>query len=97
MNDLIKQACIVLITIVISMTGFWMMIGRDLVTREEVSSMIAKEAPYMKDRSLILDSLVQNRKSNEALEKAINTNTQAIIEFKIYLQELRRTREQPLP
>lgn len=47
----------VLLTVLISGALSWTAFMRDSVSREQVSSMIQKESPYVQDRSMILASL----------------------------------------
>jgi len=76
------NAVTVLVTIVISMTGFWMMIGRDFVTRDEsrvlISTQIEKIDVDIKNHSEIL------RKINDTIQK----NTDTIINLKLSLTSL---------
>lgn len=76
-----------LLTIVITMTGFWMMIGRDYVTREEAEVMVSKE-------NRVILTLIEERSNNEArLEKVLEKNTEAIQALKIQITVLNNTLE----
>ena len=68
-------ATIVLVTIVISMTSFWMMIGKDYVTRDETRVIIEREiAPI--DENI------------DAYRAILQKNTDAIIDLKLSLSAL---------
>lgn len=86
-NDIAKYAATVLLTIVISMTGFWMMIGREYVTRSE--------AEIISDDKIALLAQRFNDKieSDKKIVSALDNNTQAINEFKIQIATLGKTLE----
>ena len=67
-TQIASQAATVLITIVISMTGFWMMIGREFVTREEVSKMTETRL------ELVRDNMNDFEKIAEAIVNKIGLN-----------------------
>ena len=93
MNDLVKQLIVAvlgalfgaLVGAVLTMAGFWLMIGRDYVTRSEVSEMIVNEAPYNADRAMILQTMTETKTTNEQLRDAIQNNTEVIVELKTIL------------
>jgi len=45
----------ILATACLTGCGFWLLEGRDRVTREQVARMIAEQSPYVMDRQLLLD------------------------------------------
>lgn len=61
----------VLATVVISMAGYWLTIGRDIPTRLEVSTMIEKESPYVKDEKLLRELIKRNTAAFEELTKVM--------------------------
>ncbi len=67
------------------MTGFWMMMGRNYVTRAEVN-VIAEEKMRSVDGKLNL-----YLKREDKLEVIINQNTNAINEFKVQSAILNQT------
>ena len=91
----VRQAVTVLTTIVISMTGFWLMIGREYTTRAEVSRMIDRESPYVQDRNMILEVLADNKDANNKLRQAIDNNTRVIVELRTVMEFLRKDRTLP--
>ena len=66
---------IVLITIIISMTSFWMMIGKDFVTRDETRLIIEREIEPIDENLDKYSSILQK-------------NTDAIIDLKLSLTAL---------
>jgi len=92
-NDLLREAVVVLVTIVISMTGFWLMIGRTLITRDEASVMITEktsaiQTEYTSYKLFMEDQLRRSDKQNEDLKMALNQNTNAVNDLKIQIATL---------
>lgn len=71
-------------TIIVSMLGWWVMQGKDLVTRQEVKVMISTEGPYVKDQVFIMSKLSDNSKINEEVAKTLGS-------IKVELERLRIT------
>ncbi len=82
MNDLLKQAIVVFITIIFTMAGYWIMIGRDFVTRAEVDSMINNNHRIVQFE---IDQLAESRKE---IAVALDKNTEAITELKVAIAKL---------
>ena len=82
MAEIWKQSSTSLATCVIAMVGFWLIQGRDMPTRLEVSAMIARESPYIRDQSLITKQLADMEKANEQVTKALNLLTNEITELR---------------
>lgn len=76
-----------LLTIVITMVGFWMMIGREYVTREEANTMIQRE------NKVILQMIEERSEDDKRLEKVLEKNTEAIQQLKIQITALNSTLE----
>lgn len=70
-NNMFKWTTGVLATVVISMAGYWLTIGRDIPTRLEVSTMIEKESPYVKDEKLLRELIKRNTAAFEELTKVM--------------------------
>lgn len=68
-------ATVVLVTIIISMTSFWMMIGKDFVTRDEARIIIEREIEPI-DKNL------------DSYKSILVKNTDAIIDLKLSLSSL---------
>lgn len=84
-NDIVKYAATVLVTIVISMTGFWMMMGRNYVTRTEANEIAVQRIGIIDTK---LDLYLQS--SNE-IKIIITQNTSAINEFRVQSAKLNQT------
>jgi len=80
MLKLAGYAVTVFVTIVITMTGFWMMVGRDFVTKSEVDKMIDLRVTAIEQRE-------------EKFDKVIEKNTEAIQRLEIQIAILNKTLE----
>ena len=85
MNDIIKYVVTVLVTIVISMTGFWMMMGRNYITRAEAKEIAVEQVATVNNK---LDLYLEREKE---LKQIIARNTDAINEFKVQSAALNQT------
>lgn len=81
-TELMKDLIIVLVTAVLSMGGYWLLIGTTYTTKSEVQSMINDNQKFLQ---LEVDQLVEGRKEMAA---ALNKNTEAITELKIAIAKL---------
>ena len=81
-SNLTSQAATVLITIVISMTGFWMMIGREFVTREEASKITETRL------ELIKENMENFEQDSRDLQRSIDENNNSINNLRIELAKL---------
>lgn len=76
------QAATVMLTIVISMTGFWMMIGRELATRDEVYTIV-------NTKMIAIDAKLNARvQQDQRLEKVLEKNTDAIQGLQVQIATL---------
>lgn len=82
-----KQGAIQLAVVVVAMLGFWIVEGREYVTRAEVSEMISRESPYSNDRSMILQSIGDASEDRKQLTSAIRSLEQVVVELKTILKE----------
>lgn len=76
-----------LITIILTMTGFWLMEGRNYITRDEAARMIDNE------NKIIKQILIQQQDNEERLGNILERNTEAIQQLKIEMATLNRTLE----
>jgi hypothetical protein len=81
------------IGIIITMTGFWVMIGKNMTTKAEVLSMIETLSPYVHDRQFIMERLNSGKESQMAFAAALQRNTEVMNELKIQLATLTKTLE----
>lgn len=82
MKDIVKEIMVILVTIIITMTGFWLMIGRDYITRSEAQIMIEE------NQKVIISELNHLGESREELAEALKDNTIAITELRIALAKI---------
>lgn len=87
-------------SLVVTMVVGWFTVVNDVPTREEVSGMIQREAPYVHDRSGLIRQVDINTQSIERLEEKISdiSRKQVRIETKLdiiieKLEELKSERE----
>lgn len=52
-KGLSREACLIIVALIAA----WISHGRFLITRVEAATLMEKQAPYVRDRSLILDSV----------------------------------------
>lgn len=81
------------IGIIVTMSGFWVMIGKNMTTKSEVLSMIETLSPYVHDRQFIMERLNSGKESQIAFAAALQRNTEVMTELKIQLATLTKTLE----
>ena len=81
------------IGIIVTMMGFWVAIGKKMVTKAEVAELIKNESPYLQDRQFIMERLAINKESQAALSVALQRNTEVMTELKIQIATLGKTLE----
>lgn len=81
------------IGIIVTMMGFWVTIGKKMVTRAEVLEMIKNESPYNIDRQFIMERLATNKETQAAFAAALQRNTEVMNELKIQIATLGKTLE----
>lgn len=78
-------AITVLLTIVLSMSGFWFMLGREFVTRNEASVMIGDKI------AMTSYQLDQHTNENKIMRQVIEKNTEALSQLKVELSAINQT------
>jgi hypothetical protein len=81
------------ITVIVTLTGFWVGIGRKLVNKEEITKMIHTECPYSKDREFIMERLANNKEAYAALSITLQKVIEVMTELKVNLATLSKTLE----
>lgn len=81
------------IGIIVTMLGFWVTIGKNMVTRSEVVDIIKHESPYNQDRQFIMERLATNKETQAAFANALQRNTEVMNELKIQIATLGKTLE----
>ena len=79
--------------IIITMVGFWVTVGKNMVTRSEVLTMIETQSPYNNDRQFIMERLAINKETQAALTGMLQRNTEVMNELKVQLATLGKTLE----
>ena len=75
------------------MTGFWVGIMRNMVTKAEVTHMIENQSPYLTDRQFIMEKLASNKEAQAAFATALQRNSEVMNELKIQIMVLSKTLE----
>jgi len=81
------------IGIIITMSGFWVMFGRNMTTKADVLAMIETQSPYVHDRQFIMERLNTNKETQAAFAAALQRNTEVMNELKIQIMILGKTLE----
>lgn len=76
-----------LITVILTMVGFWLMEGREFVTRNEALELIQTE------NKIILERMDARDKNEQRLENVLEKNTEAIQQLKVQIATLNSTLE----
>ena len=79
--------------IIITMVGFWVTVGKNMVTRSEVLNMIETQSPYNADRQFIMERLSSGKESQAAFASALQRNTEVMNELKVQIAMLGKTLE----
>lgn len=82
-----------LATAVVAMTGFWLVSGREYISRSEAAIMIETQSPYIKDQSLILSRLKELVEVNKELQKTVADLKTEVAELKVILKVNNEFRE----
>ena len=81
------------IGIIVTMMGFWVAIGKKMVTKAEVLEIVKSDSPYLQDRQFIMERLAVNKESQAALTLMLQRNTEVMNELKIQIATLGKTLE----
>ena len=97
-NPYVKDAVFFLATIVVSMAGFWMLTGKDLISRSEASNLVDQKTISIATKlelyhESLLDHETQINKQKEKLERILEKNTEAINNLRIQIATLSHSLE----
>lgn len=81
------------VTIIVTLLGFWVSIGRKIVTKEEISKMIQSDSPYAQDRQFIMERLSTNKETQIALSVTLEKVIEVMNELKVQIATLGKTLE----
>ena len=79
--------------ILVTLLGFWVGIGRKIISKEEIVEMVHNETPYAKDRQFIMERLSSHKESQIAFSLVLQRNSDIMNELKIQLATLSKTLE----
>ena len=79
--------------IIVTMTGFWIMIGRNMATKNDVSHMIETQSPYVHDRQFIMERLNSGKETQAQFANALSRNTEVMNELRVQIATLAKTLE----
>lgn len=81
------------IGIIITMLGFWVTIGKNMVTKAEVVEIMERQSPYLQDKQFIMERLNSNKETQAQFASALQRNTEVMTELKIQIATLAKTLE----
>ena len=92
-NPYVKDMIFFLATIVVSMAGFWMLTGRDLINRNEAIMLVQQQTVALETRlSLYHEGLLDQddriTKQEEKLQRILEKNTEAINDLRVQIATL---------
>ena len=94
--SLLKYGATILVAIIVSMGGFWLSYGKDLVTRAEARTLVnegnhrvEKEIDNVKNRLDRIDE--RSDKLEGELRTVLKANTDAIVDLKVQVASLTQT------
>jgi len=79
--------------IVVTLIGFWVTVGKNMATKNDVLSMIETQSPYSQDRQFIMERLATNKETQAAFASALQRNTEVMNELKVQIATLGKTLE----
>ena len=92
-NPYVKDFILFLAAIVVSMAGFWITAGRNLINRDEATLLVQQQTVALATKlELYKEGLLEqeNRlnKQEEKLERVLEKNTEAINELRVQIATL---------
>jgi len=79
--------------VIVTLIGFWVSVGKKIVTREEIGEMIKNESAYTQDRQFIMERLSNHKENHKILTDMLQRNTDVMNELKIQIATLGKTLE----
>jgi len=92
-NPYVKDLIFFLAAIVVSMTGFWMMTGRNLISRNEANLLVRQQTIALETKlelyhEGLLDQEQRLTKQEEKLQRILEKNTEAINDLRVQIATL---------
>lgn len=88
-----ENLAITSVGIIVASIGFWITLGRHMVTRQEVMELIETKSAYNIDRQFIMERLNSNKEIQAAFANALQRNTEVLNELKVQIATLGKTLE----
>ena len=82
-----------MVSIIITLIGFWTTFIKGLVSRKEVEEMMRTQTPYVQDRQIIMERLNVNKENQKNFAEALQRNTEVMNELRIQIATLTQTLE----
>jgi predicted nucleic-acid-binding protein len=79
--------------VIVTLLGFWVGVGRKIVSREEIVEMIKNDSLYLQDKQFILERLAMNKETQAAFANALQRNSDVMNELKVQIATLGKTLE----
>jgi hypothetical protein len=79
--------------IIVTLIGFWVNIGKKIVSRDEIAEMIKTESIYSQDRQFIMERLSTHKEDQKTMTLMLQRNTEVMHELKIQIATLGKTLE----
>lgn len=79
--------------IIVTLIGFWVGIGRKIVSREEIMEIVKSDSPYLQDKQFIMERLAINKETQAAFANALQRNSDVMNDLKVQLATLGKTLE----
>jgi len=79
--------------IIVTLIGFWVGVGRKIVSREQIIEMIKTESVYNQDRQFIMERLSMNKENHTIVTNMLQRNTEVMHELKVQIATLGKTLE----
>ena len=95
-NPYVKDAVFFLAAIVVSMAGFWMLAGKDLISRSEASNLVDQKTISIGTKlELYHEALVDHEHeiNKQKLERILEKNTEAINSLRVQIATLSHSLE----
>ena len=91
MDELWKNIATTCIGIILTGLGFWFMVFKNMVTKEDVKNMIETQCPYVGDKLFIMEKLETHKETQKQFADALRRNTEVMIELKTQIAVLGET------
>ena len=92
-NTLMKDVTFFLAAIVVSMAGFWMMTGKNLISRDEAALLVHQQTVTLETKlelyhEGLLDQEDRLTRQEEKMQRILEKNTEAINQLKVQIATL---------